>query len=531
MLSPEEQIPVELQIPVRVAAELFDRSSRLKAYLARIGFGDSNELVRLISAMQRALENLERKTIESLAQPWQELPDEVERRAAIDTLWSTLGKFSGEFATIHETLVLLPGERVSPELGFTLQRSFGDLFTEYMPSTVLGSIFNAFEFDLVKIWKQRLVDITDIFLPGEEIVVLQLAICETDSPLAYAVLGHELGHAIDSRHQISDTIAPEVVPDPDTDLFGTVKKWCGELCADIVAARAMGPAPLLSLLSMEYCFHPRRNLWALRERDPTNPSRLRVVTHPMSRARFGVVLEELRGSLDGDLIDPEAQFYESACDINLERWYPNEPDRQAQKRSQDTLTEGLIRRMVERVREELSKLSLSMPTVDLRKQSVMRCVDRLRSGSPVSAQGDPRTSLHPKVQLFRQLFSQQCLDCPEGPRVAFETLCAELATTVPPIPDDPQEARGQAFHMLSRECAESPLDIPKILFSGYLRRSQRITKLFREKQPLSTRKLVDSLCDSLAVLDRLIRNSIMTSWVHQRVLDRLRAPKQERAHV
>ncbi len=520
MLSPE------LQVPVRVAAELFDRSSRLKGYLDRIGRGDSNDIVRLIAAIRRALESMERETIRSLAVPWGAFTEEADRCAAIEALWRTLSKFSREFATIHEMLVLLPGERITPELGLTLQGCFEDLYTEYAPSIVLGSIFNAFEFDFVEILKHRLVDIANIFLTGEKIVVLQLAICGRDSPLAYAILGHELGHAIDSRHKISDTIAREFVRDPDTDLFDTVQKWCGELCADIVAARALGLAPILSLLSMEYCFHPGRNLWRLKEPEPGNPSRQRYVTHPMSRARLSVVLDELDESLDRILVDSDIKFYENACSNNLER-YPNE---QFLKRSQDDLSQNMIARMAEHVRDELSKLKPSSQGVDFRKDSITRCVDRLGRGSPTSAQGEPRENLHPKVHLFR-LFKKQHFDTPEGRQQAFKTFCKESGIAMQEAPNDPQEACRQAFDILCDKCTERPMKIPEILLSGHLCRSKRMADLYKEDQPLSTQEKVASLCDSLADLDRLIAGSISTACVHERVLERLRASKEERADV
>jgi hypothetical protein len=524
MLSPE------LQVPVRVAAELFDRSFRLKGYLDRIGSGESNELVRLIAAIRRALESVERETIRSLAEPWEAFADDAETRDAIDALWRTLGKFSRWFATIHEMLVLLPGERTSPELAFTLQGCFTDLYTEYAPSIALGSIFNAFEFDFVEILKQRIVDIEEIFLPRERIVVLQLAICDTDSPLAYAVLGHELGHAIDSSNTISDRIAGKFVTDPDTELYRVVRDWCGELCADIVAARALGPAPLLSLLSMEYCFHPVLNLWSLRERDPTKPGRLRVVTHPMSWARLRVVLEELAEPLDRGLIDSEVESYRTACDVNLERWYPNKAEREAQRQLQDALSENFIPLLAKGVRDELSSLNLRIGSVDFGKESVTRCVDRLGSGSPVSAQGESRKSLHPKVRLFKQLVQQKSFESPEGRQQAWNALFPELPETEPKL-DDPQEARQRAFQMLCQKCEETPLDIPKILLSGHLRRSECIHDLYGENQPLGNEKLVGSLCDSLAKLDRIIGSSIRTRCVHERVLERIRASGEERADV
>jgi len=525
MLSPE------LQVPVRVAADLFDRSSRLKDYLDRIGSGDSNDIVRLIAAIRRALESMEGATIKSLGEPWQAFTDDVDKRAAIDALWSTLGKFSREFATIHETLVLLPGEHTTPELGFTLQRCFADLYTDYAPSTVLGSIFNAFEFDFVEILKHRLVDIANIFLPGEEIVVLQLVICGRDSPLAYAILGHELGHAVDSRHKISDTIAGEFVKDRDTDLFDTVHKWCGELCADIVAARALGLAPILSLLSMEYCFHPGRNLWRLKQPEPGNPSRQRYVTHPMSRARLSVVLDELVGSLDRVLVDPDVEFYETACNINLQRWYQDEEAREAQRESQDMLYKNVIARMAQRVRaklSELKELKLPFQGVEFRKDPIDRCVERLGRESLTSAQGDPRKELQRKVRLFKK----QSFDTPEGRQRAFNTLSTEeFGKAAQEIPNDSQEARRQAFAMLCGKCTEKPLEIPKILLSGHLRRSQRLTELYTEDQPLSTREKVAKLCDSLAGLDHLVAGSIVTTCVHERVLERLSASKEGQADV
>ena len=503
----------DIELAVRVAAELFDRTCRVKQYLGRIGPGNSKELERLISAIKRALKNVERETVKGFRELWK-IPenDEDSRRPAVATLNRTLRKFSRWFAKIHELLVLLPGECITPELVFALQHCFQGLYAEYHPSIVLGSLFNAVEFDFIEILKERLVDISEIFPDDETIVVLQLAICDNDSPLAYPILAHELGHAIDSKHDISSRIASEFVPDPNTAGFDIVKSWCNELCADIVATQALGPSPILSLLSMEYCFHPTNTIWRHSK------------THPMSRTRLNVVLSDLESSLDSDLIDPEVRFYETAWRLNLERAVTDATQRQAIEQSQETLSTNLIFPMAKRVREELSSINLNLPVVRFRKDSIDRCLQRLRDGSPVSAQGESRSLLQPKVQLFQQFVDEQSFDSPEGRRSAFETLGKELGEPVPSA----EEARRQAFQMLCGMCAEAPLEIPKILLSGHLHRAERIREMINEDQPLATEGSVAELCDSLADIDRLIGSSIVTTCVHEEVCYRLDGARRRR---
>ena len=68
-----------------------------------------------------------------------------------------------------------------------LNGAFGKLYEEQAPSTLLGTIFNAFEFDFLEVVEQRLPDLRDVVTDVDRNVVLQLAVCDRESPAAWAV--------------------------------------------------------------------------------------------------------------------------------------------------------------------------------------------------------------------------------------------------------------------------------------------------------------------------------------------------------
>lgn len=474
---PAVDLSPRLAVDVRVAAELFDRSSRVKLYLERIGPGESNEHRQLVKTLRRALEQVEGETIKTFGDLWDRFDDEEYKQGALDTLKGNLRRFSEWFATIHELLVFLPRQSITPELVFTLEAGFDKLYAEYSPSIVLGSIFNAFEFDFVEILKQNLAGISDIFLQGERNFVLQLAICDCDSPLSYPILGHELGHAIDAKHSISSTIAGQFVKNPNSQDAQILQSWCGEICADLAAVQALGPSPILSLLSMEYCLYPLATICQNTE------------SHPMTRSRLRIVANQLATTGDArQLLDAEVQSYETAWRLDFESKFPDPAERQAKEQDQEVF-ENIILEMVKRIRQRLSELNLS--ELHFEQESLVRCVQRLASNSPISAQGKSRDSLREMIEAYR--------------RRTFST----------------DIERRQEFEGLCRAFTEEPLEIPKILFAGHVRRCKLLEELCMERKRLGSRDSVDSFCQSLATLDGLVGNSVVTACVHKGTRDRL----------
>jgi hypothetical protein len=474
MLSPDQKVAV------RVAAELFDHSSRVKEYLNGLGPGELGEHQHLVEALLHGLEDVEQETIKSFAELVVVPADSTGQ--AVATLWSGLRIFSKWFTAIHELLALLPRESISPQVIFSLEGCFPEFVREHRPSVVLGSLVNAFEFDFIEILAGVLPDVRRLFPTGEPIFVLELAICDSASPLAYAILAHEVGHALDSRQQISSAVVAEFVAEHPVGqkLHDKLCNWCRELCADLLAARVVGPAPVLSLLSMEYCVYPEYEIF--RHSD----------SHPSTRVRLRALSEDLAQSGASDLVRPEVGFYDTAWHLSIENTFPDVTVRRQEEQSHDALSDVFILPMAERLRQRL--LSLDPPVLPLQfsDASLERCVKRLRQGLPVSAQGEAPESLAEKVREH----SGRRLDAGKSRREEFKTLCDQFT--------------------------EAPLEVPQILLAACRRRSEILDGLYAQKRPLADRGSVSSFCNSMRELDSLIASSIVTSCVHNEVLSRLR---------
>ncbi|HUT91446.1 MAG TPA: hypothetical protein VMY37_18250 [Thermoguttaceae bacterium] len=493
MLSPD------LKVAVRSAAELFHRSRRLREHLERIGPGESGEHARLVETMRRALEDIEDTMMGNFALLWEVLPQE--QRATMtspgpeeDTplaevfngLLLTLNHFSLRFVTIHESLVYLPWQSVEPELVFSLEGCFPEFCKRYQPSIVMGSLFNAFEFDFIKILKQKLADIAEVFSGDERNFVLMFAICDGLSPLACAILAHEVGHALDAEHDISRTVANESVFASNSLPSGTLLNWCREICADLIAAQMVGPSPILSLLSMEYCLYPSQNICQ------------HGASHPSTRARLRILADDPAQSTATAPLPSELEVYENAWRLNLASVFPNDTERQEEEQKHDLQMENLHFRMARHLREKLSSLGEALPRACFENDSLERCKKRLRLGSPVSAQGDDPKLLVEKVK-------EHIRNWPE-----------------------PSEARCDAFKNLCDEFRETPVKVPNILLSGYRRRWGIIEELYDKPEPLANAASVKWLCDSMAGLDRLIGSSIVTTCVHKEVLRRLETNRRRK---
>jgi hypothetical protein len=485
MLSPD------LKVAVRSAAELFHRSHRLRKHLERIGPGESGEHRRLVDTMQRALEDIEDTTMGHFAELWRVLRtedrEEVQNPAPSDTatpaaefngLLFSLDRFSRRFATIHESLVFLPWRSIRPELVFSLEGCFPLFWRQCQPSIVMGSLFNAFEFDFIKILRQRLPDIAEVFSENERNSVLRFAICDADSPLACAILAHEVGHAIDAEHEVSSSVMSQYVGGPDS-RSDILYSWCEEICADLIAARMVGPSPILSLLSMEYCLYPSQSI------SQHGPS------HPSTRARLRIVGDEPGQPEATAPMPSELELYENAWRLDLARLFPDDNERQARKQQHDLYMDRLLLPLAQQLREKLSSLDPPLPSIAFDRVSLDRCEKRLHFGSPVSAQGEDPTLLAREVEQHRN--------------GAFESL----------------QARRDAFEHLCDKFTENPLGVPQILLAGYQRRCGIIEDLYKEGNPLGNEESVTQLCKAMVRVDRLIGSSIVTSCVHKEVLRRL----------
>ncbi len=476
----------EARVLHRVALELFDRSDRLKQYLAAIGPGASGEHSHLIDTIRNATLAIESVVFDAFDTTWghvldRKSPDHADN---LTVLKEALERFSIWFANIHELLVYLPRLPIVSDTWFTLQQPL-DVFHQLekeTPSIITGGIFNAFEFDFFDIMKEKLPEIERILTDKFRSDVLQIAICDRTSPLAYPILAHELGHAIDSRRSFSESIAGEFVLDKDTIEYARVRNWCTELFADLFAAHLLGPSPILALISMECCFLPRFRVFWHSE------------THPATRCRIEVVSRYLEHQYGEDFLRSDREAYETAWEMNL-RWNSRPRDRRqirdAYRLSEDVFHSEFVPQVLERIE------SLELPDTKLQTESLDRCVKRIATDSPVSAQGLSREILREEINKHRMK------------RFRSAT------------------GREKHFVKLARAFTEKPLDVSTILMAGHVARRD-ILMSENNDRPEITKRSVREFAATMRRIDELIGSSVVTSNVHKELVSS-RSRKRRRA--
>jgi hypothetical protein len=148
-----------------------------------------------------------------------------------------------------------PGEAARPQASFLLRDCFG--LADLKASIVLTNFISAYEYrfedvlEKLNLYQEELGPLTQ----GGN--VLCQAFADKDNPLAWAVLAHEYGHALDDASGVSQEIVgvdgdPQQTDDPKVKLKLDIDaRVIAETVADFVAARALGPASLMPILFVE----------------------------------------------------------------------------------------------------------------------------------------------------------------------------------------------------------------------------------------------------------------------------------------
>jgi hypothetical protein len=469
----------DFKILLRVALELLNRSHATKRYLESVGPGETREHEQLVRTITTAVEGIEGLFSDTLGGVIDTLGSPA-ADAGLSVLASHLEKFSRWFTTIHELLVYLPRPPVRTETVSALANAFGQVFEQQQPSVILGTLFNALEFDFLEIVRHRLPDLSDVHLQPTRNIVLQLPICDRDAPHAWAILAHELSHAIDLHEGISERVTSLFVTDPKNSAYPIMRSWCRELSADLIAAKALGPAPILALLTLELCLLPLARIFL-----PTE-------THPSTRWRLRVVSDFLRQQYDGvDYLVDERDFYEGAAEYSLRRAIPDDRDRLEAQRRDARQFDSLIKPLADKLYEGIA--AKHTPRHFMAHASLERCLLRLRGHLPISAQGLPREELRAEIEAFRRL------------------------------PLSSNEGRAEAFQRLAGKFAEQPLEMPLILLSGFKRRLEILSEAIAVPDSLRQKTSIDTLSGKLSELEQLVASSINTSSVHRHQLGLIKA--------
>jgi len=462
-----------LSILLRVASELFYRCDRIKNYISQIGPGEPGEYSQLKNTILTALVGVESNVIK-LLQFIGELPEKERKflnNKTIEQLDSELYTLSNWFSNIHELLVFLPRLPVIPETFHTLKIPFGIEYEKQKPSVILGSIFNALEFDFVQLMKSRIPDLGKIMPRKSRNIVLQLALCDRESPAAWSILAHELGHAIDDEKKFSENVVNQFVTDGSSKFYDTAFSWCKEICADLIAVEALGPSSIFALLDLEYCVFPIAGIYI--------PSS----SHPPTLLRFEIIAQYLSHNYGtSNFIDNERIFYKEAWAYKIKRDGKEKEIPKIEHRYKHW-EKNLFSPMVKGLTPLIKGLEFTDYKLD--EQSINRCLKRLKNDYPIAAQGEDRCILRAKIDTYKRK----------------------------KIADDSDRARE--FQALLTDFEETAMDVQSIILSAHVRKRKLITDFVERKAVFEGISAIDSFCNSLARLDELIINSIRTSYVHR----------------
>jgi hypothetical protein len=157
---------------------------------------------------------------------------------------------------LHEILILLPRETVEPQIFLVLQDCFGEEWKG--TPVIMTNALTSYEYRIDDVLDQ--LDIGQHSLEGWRQLlkgftrggsVLAQAFVDRDNPLAWAVLAHEYGHALDGRRISKGIVYGDQVVESKVAEKDPKVKWTAEIFADFVAARVLGPASQIPILLLE----------------------------------------------------------------------------------------------------------------------------------------------------------------------------------------------------------------------------------------------------------------------------------------
>lgn len=448
-------------------AELLYRSSQVKKYIEPIS---SQQMYAAPAQTIRAL--VDEGWHDTQAGVRQSGSKNLRRETRIDLLFDALRLIAKRFNRAHERLGVFPSVGVRPEAAEMLRRMIAP---KQVPTILLTSLFNALEFNFAP-----------EFLERRESVV-QLAMCDFASPAAWAILAHEVGHALD-HGQVRDIAYDIVERLRKPKAKEVVRDLAEELFADLVAARLLGPAPILAAIAMDRCvFDERLGYWSPRGRK----EQIHRI-HPLMTWRLRVLRAAAGDAETVRILSEELAAAERAKRFRLQLDVPDRSQRRLLADRDEQHFQRWIVPMVEHLLPLVEGFDLPKPTIDV--ESVNRVVTRLANNHPVNAQGRPKAVLR--------------------------DLLGEYARRAHVHPRD--------FYMMANQLREEPMRIPTLLLGTHLRRRELFNDFLRDPARLGDHDATEEFCSSLSRLDALAETSIRMLAVHAELLETLPA---EDAHL
>jgi hypothetical protein len=201
--------------------------------------------------------------------------------------------------TLHELLVLLPREAPEPQVFRVLRDCFKDEWRN--TSVIMTNALASYEYRIEDVL-EKLEDIGQHELTRYKGLlkgftragsVPAQAFVDRSNPLAWPVLAHEYGHALDEARGISKRLIYGSEAEDRTSSKEFLVKWVSEVFADFVAARVLGPASLVPFLLLEMTRSSLpKGLEEVKSHPPAN-LRLALVREYMNR--LGVATDEFEG--------------------------------------------------------------------------------------------------------------------------------------------------------------------------------------------------------------------------------------------
>jgi dCTP deaminase len=382
-----------------------------------------------------------------------------------DLLFDALRLIAKRFSRAHERLSVFPSVGVRPEAPEMLRRV---LRPKPVPTILLTSLFNALEFNFAPEFLERRES------------VLQLAMCDFASPAAWAILAHEVGHALD-HGEVRDIAYAIVDRLRKPKAKEVVRDLAEEIFADLVAAKLLGLAPILAAIAMERCvFDERLGYWSARGRK----EKIHRI-HPLMTWRLRVLHEAAVDVETKRELGEELAASETAKRFRLRLDMPDGAQRQLLEDRDEQHFERWIVPLVEQLRPLVDRLNLPNQPIDA--DSVKRVVSRLASNHPINAQGRPKAAL-------RNLLSEY----------------GRRAHTYP-----------REFYMMANEFREDPMPIPALLLATHFRRRQILDEFLREPAHVAEQDASEEFCENMSRLDALAETSIRMLTVHGELLETL----------
>jgi hypothetical protein len=308
----------------------------------------------------------------------------------VNALLGQVQKVLRSIQGIHELLLLLPRESVSPQVFFLLQDCFA---VSPKAAIVLTNLICSYEFRVEDVLQkldlsQRELpyfrDVLSDFTPGGSVV--GLAFMDRDNPLAWPVLAHEYGHTLDDAQHISSQIVHgDQVPKEEDEAARVTVSWTAELFCDFVAAHVLGPVSLIPILLVEMTQLEINKEWT---HHPPTPIRIALVRKYL--AKIGVGDKDFAGFFE---------LYHFDYTQKLEKL-------ESSSRKKEAATSSLAAEMLSSVSESIAtkvnSLSLHAFT-NARLETARRLQERLKNGSPISAvRGCSDPDLYEKLDLLKE---------------------------------------------------------------------------------------------------------------------------------